>query len=169
MYIIQYLFDLFSHPSLSPFVYCACLMLYAPLTHLKMWLLLFVQVYPSVWNRHQRCRPRQRALLDSFLLVLFIWFSHLSIAWIHTHALTYTLTHTHTHTLTHTHTYTHTHSHTHTHTELGCYHTCTKDTPSFALNCTYRVFNSPIKMPAISASTTKCSLMQLSCWVRVCP
>ena len=79
--------------------------------------------------------------------------------------------------------------HTHTHTHTVTYRTdrqsdthavglllpymYKEDPLSFALNCTYRVFNSPIRMPANTISTTyihvrsKCPLMQLCCWVRV--
>ena len=115
--------------------------------------------------------PTSTACTLGFLPPSFVYMVFSFIYCLDSYTCTHIHTHTHTHTRTHTHTHTHTYTltHAHTHTELGCYHTCTKDTPSFALNCTYRVFNSPIKMPAISASTTKCSLMQLSCWVRVCP
>ena len=80
----------------------------------------------------------------------------------------------------------HTHTHTHTYCDIpyrqAVRHTCCwaaatihvqKDPLSFALNCTYRVFNSPIRKPANTISTTyvhvrsKCPLMQLCCWVRV--
>ena len=136
---------------------CLLKCLTASLPKLKVWEALG-RVYPCE-TEHQRRRPRRVYFWipsSSFCLYGFL-FIHCLDSYIHTHTycdIPYRQADTHA-------------------VRLLLPYMYKKDPLSFALNCTYRVFNSPIRMPANTISTTyvhvhsKCPLMQLCCWVRV--